>query len=132
AISHEFTPGKNSRNFVPLGQRYNELPMGRGVAVRGTDQTSVRFACKRCNDALHFGQVMNRSRNCLDSNVTAAVSIERTNKEKYGGVVGLKTMVTRRMDGTISLSSSIHFPPIENSKAVNPVALVPGLSRLAT
>src|ERR1039457_7737964 len=61
-----------------------------------------------------------------------AVSIERRNNGKYGAVFGVKRTATCRMEGTISLSNSIHLPPIENSNAVNPVMWPPGWSRLLT
>src|SRR5260370_1013910 len=61
----------------------------------------------------------------------AAVSIEPTNNGKYGAVCGLKRTATCRMEGAISLSNSIHLPPIANSNAVNPGIAQCAVSRLA-
>src|SRR5215831_9280371 len=66
------------------------------------------------------------------ANEAAAASIHRKNSGKYGAVAGLYIMTIRTSDGEISLSTSTHLPPIENSKDVNPVTLPPGCAMLAT
>jgi hypothetical protein len=65
-------------------------------------------------------------------NAAAPTSMERKNNAKYGAVFGLNRTATRRTEGAISFSVSIHLPPIENSNAVNPVMLPPGRAKLAT
>jgi hypothetical protein len=47
-------------------------------------------------------------------------------------VFGLKMAAVRATWGATSLRSSSHFPPIEGSKLVKPVALPPGRARLST
>src|SRR5689334_4051680 len=62
----------------------------------------------------------------------APASIDRRKEAKYGAVFGLNRTATRASLGAISFKISIHFPPIENSKAVNPVIFPPGRAKLDT
>src|SRR5258707_5572037 len=62
----------------------------------------------------------------------APVSMDRRNEAKYGAVFGLNRTATRASFGAISFRISIHFPPIENSKAVNPVRFPPGCAKFET
>ena len=45
---------------------------------------------------------------------------------------GLNLSPARVMSGTTSLSSSIHLPPSDDSRLMNPVMLPPGCGRLLT
>src|SRR5262245_58742808 len=98
-----------------------------GEAVSGQDQAAVRRACETLESGFDVGGCANRDDNSLHTPCDgAAASIERMKNLDYGDVSGLNMTPTRARPGAISLSSSSHLPPTENSNMLNPVRLPPG------
>src|SRR5262245_23936910 len=97
-----------------------------GEAVSGQNQAAVRRACETLESGFDVGGGANRTTTACTPCDGAAASIDRMKNLDCGDVSGLNMTPTRERPGAISLSSSSHLPPTENSNMLNPVRLPPG------